>query len=270
MKSRMFFIVLFIKRFFFFLISVTKYLYSGVLWLIFSKEHTSHSLELSENKQNMIAVQISNFFEIKLDKVFTIFNFAKKISFEKKFIYNFNDRKADIDYKNKLDYRIIPLVLFLETDIKNIFEFGFNQGRLLYIINDFCKLNPLPKKQYIGIDYNKRKGGLIDEVNLNLKNEILYQPVEIYLEEKQPYAELENSILICSTHEVNSEEAIFNYLLENKCFPEVIISDNIKVNSSFMNFYNLNKSSYKINFFSFTDNQNFLSPIEIGVLKKLT
>ena len=53
------------------------------LWLIFSKEHTSHSLELSENKQNMIAVQISNFFEIKLDKVFTIFNFAKKISFEK-------------------------------------------------------------------------------------------------------------------------------------------------------------------------------------------
>ena len=111
---------------------------------------------------------------------------------------------------------------------------------------------------------------MIDDVSFNLKNEILYQPVEIYLEEKQPYAELESSILICSTHEVNSEEAIFNYLLENKCFPEVIISDNIKVNSSFMNFYNLNKSSYKINFFSFTDNQNFLSPIEIGVLKKLT
>ena len=78
MKSRMFFIVLFIKRFFFFLISVTKYLYSGVLWLISSKEHTSHSLELSENKQNMIAVQISNFFEIKLDKVFTILILQKK------------------------------------------------------------------------------------------------------------------------------------------------------------------------------------------------
>ena len=92
---------------------------------------------------------------------------------------------------------------------------------------------------------------------------LLKTPSLIYIEDllkntlkTENFKTIEESILVCSTHEKKSEEFIFNFLSENKLFPLIIISDNSKLDSDYFNFVNNNKR-YTTDILTFVDHKNF-------------
>ena len=175
--------------------------------------------------------------------------------------------KIDIDFKNKWDYRSIVYVLINNKKIHNVLEFGVDQGRIPYIIDNlYFDNNPSSTLYYIGVEYNKRKLGLIRSIqnteNITLKTD----KVENVLPkiEKQYF---EDSLLISSTHEMTSERFLFDYLEENKLFPTFIVSDETRPSSPFIKFIENNNYDYVC--ISFSDPKKFLESIRVGLAKKI-
>lgn len=258
-------ILLFLKRILFVIRSQLSYFRSSIYWLFNSREHTSFSVFMSSNNKRMLAFQLSSFLEIDYSNVLTIINNTEHISFDKLKVKK-NKRFSDIDFLPKFDYRLLTLIIHLVSFTPNIIELGFNQGRLPYLINQYLKNNDLNVK-YIGIDFNKRKGGLLDGIQKEnfhfIYGNILKSLPLISIDE------LNNSILVATTHEKSSEEFIFNFLNENNIYPKFIISDNVKEDSNFIKYIN-NSKRYSTNLFLFEDANNFIENFYIGVSKKLT
>jgi len=270
-----FFILLHLKRFIYLLKKITIFIYFGINWFFKSKEHTSFSFHLSNELSSSIAYRISKLIDVELNEVKKLFKFLKSVNVDKPKFSSFLHKTSDIDFVNKFDYRVIPFSLFYLTEVKHVIELGFNQGRLLFLLNkfhsEFRKFLQHDKK-YIGLDFNPRKGGFLKNVNLILPSEIHFDKVENYfIKNKEMISSIINdSILICTTHEKNSEDFIFNFLEKNNYFPKFIISDNILENSSFYKYYKNNTDKYEYELFTFYNKNIFYNNLEIGVLKYLT
>lgn len=270
----LFFIFLFLKRFFYFFKKTLNYAYLGLKWIFHSKEHTSFSFEIPNELTNSIIKRLSVFIECEKNEVEKLIKFLDNINFNIPKYSNFQFKTADIDYKNKYDYRVLPFSIFYLTKVKYLIEFGFNQGRLLYLLNDYFSNNHRGdfEKKYIGLDLNTRKGGLFENINLDIPCEIYFEKVEKYLTTNKEYLKsiMNESILVCSTHESESENFIFEYLKKNKIFPMYIISDNVKENSNFWKYFINNLKKYDYEYFTFYSSNIFYDNLEIGVLKRLT
>lgn len=258
-------VLLILKRTYFVVKSLTSYFKSSIYWLFTSREHTSFSIVMSNKNTRMLAFQLSSFLAIDYSNVITIIKETRNISFK-----NLEAKKSikfsDIDLLPKFDYRLLTLLIHFISNTPNIIELGFNQGRLAYLLNEFLR-NKNSSVKYIGIDFNKRKGGLLDEIN-NKSFQFIYGDIV----ENLPLIstdELNNSILVATTHEKNSEEFIFKFLYENNIYPKFIISDNVEEDSNYIKFLN-NSKNYSTNLFLFEDENNFIKDFYIGVSKKLT
>ena len=73
--------------------------------------------------------------------------------------------------------------------------------------------------------------------------------------------------MISTTHTLESEKYIFNYLNNESIFPDYIISDNVDEKSSFVNFIN-SSERYKLFIYCFEDASGFLDNLYVGLAVK--
>jgi len=263
-----FYLALIIKRLIFVIYEDIFNIYSSLKWFKNSNEHTSFSLKISEKNIENFKLHFSKFADIEEKRIQETIDYLLTLKFTKSKNRFINSDIADVDFENKYDYRIIPLVLINELKLKYIFEFGFNQGRLPYYLNCYFDDYKNTDTRYIGIDLNKRKGGLINVGNLNKNIEIKFQDIRSYLKGYKYTKNLENSLVISSTHEKLSEDFLFQFLEKNKIYPRVIVSDEVDNESAFKKFILKNSTLYKYSNFIFLDKNNFLKPLYIGVAIK--
>lgn len=251
--------VILAKRIIFYTVSIFAYCKNGISWLFNSSEHTSFSLNISKESELALTTNLSEFFSLEQNKLKEMIKFSKNL---KKEDIKFNNYKFyDVDVQNKFDYRLIPFLIFFQSNISHIFEFGFNQARLPYLLHKYAGETD-KKVQYVGVDYNPRKGALghyIDSDNYAFH----YEDVADFLSKGEYSDKINNSIFIVSTHEVNSEKIIFEYLNKSGNLPKIIISDEVGRDSPYMNF--IENGEYKNAVFSFTDIKHFLKPLHIGL-----
>ncbi len=262
-KSNFLIIFIFFKRLKIVLKKFYKSLLSYIFWLIKSKEHTNFSFEINAESLLSLKQYLKNNFNLSFNEINDVVNDALNSKIKKSDIINLPySQKNDLDLGNHWDYRLLPFILFTLTDIKYLIELGVSHGRLGHLIYS-NKYLLTSSKQYIGVEKNERKAGLVDNYTKETQFNLYRGNVEDYFqtEDSKTIAE---SILICSTHEKKSEEFIFKFLTENKLSPLIIISDNSKPNSDYFNFVK-NNESYNTDVLTFTDKTNFSSPLFIGV-----
>ena len=255
-----------IKRLLYFLRLSLVYFKSGFIWFITSKEHTNFSFSLDENSLHSLKYTLGSFCEIDIESVESDLNRVNSLETLNSSSIKWVE-KIDIDFKNKWDYRSIVYVLINNKKIHNVLEFGVDQGRIPYIIDNlYFDNNPSSGLYSIGVEYNKRKLGLIRNIQNTENIKLKTDKVENVLPriEKQYF---EDSLLISSTHEMTSERFLFDYLEENKLFPSFIVSDETRPSSPFIKFIENNNYDYVC--LSFSDPKKFLESIRVGLAKKI-
>lgn len=255
-----------IKRLLYFLKLSLVYFKSGFIWLITSKEHTNFSFSIDENSLHSLKYTLGSFCEIDIESVEIDLNRVNSLETLNSSSIKWVE-KIDIDFKNKWDYRSIVYVLINNKKIHNVLEFGVDQGRIPYIIDNlYFDNNPSSGLYYIGVEYNKRKLGLIRNIQNTENIALKIDKVENVLpkiEEKY----FKDSLLISSTHEMASEKFLFDYLEENKLFPSFIVSDETRPSSPFIKF--IENNNYDYVGISFSDPKKFLESIRVGLAKKI-
>lgn len=261
----------FCKRFYYVNKTIFIKIVSLYSWLFFSKEHTSFSFKLSEKNKLFFLQNLHNDFGINRNHVSDIINFSDKIKLKKPFFSSINPKTVDVNFKVNFDYTILVLTFLKNTETNFIYEFGFNQGRLALLLNKYQKYEKDIKFKYYGVDINERKGGLYQSQN-NLDTEYInlhFVDLNYFLKKHFDYDKFSKSILISSTHEKTSENSLFNYLSENNTYPEIIISDNIREDSAYVNFIKKN-NIYSSSIYCFEDLSQNHQPLYIGISKKLS
>ena len=262
-NSRVIYILIFLKRILFFIKNTYLKIQKGLNWLFTSKEHTNFTFTLSTNSIEALKFYLKNSYKIDKDISTQMINSAleTKVSFK-----NHNLKKSlfyDLNKDNNWDYRIVAFILFSQLKVDYIIEFGISHGKLPYLI--YKNLDYVDQsKSYIGIENNLRKGGLSYLIENTNQFNFYWSSVEDYLSNE--IIEINNSIVVCSTHEKNSENFIFDFLKDNKLKPQIIISDNTEVDSAYYKFVNQN-DNYETEFLTFVDKKEFISPLTIGVSK---
>ncbi len=262
-KFNLLFVIIFIKRFLFSIKRLSYLIYKAFSWFLFSKEHTNFSFEIDNNNLESLKLFLLNNLNITENDINLLFEELNNIKIDKS---NYNDTFSssfsDVDFKNKWDYRLLPYVAFISSDVNSLFEFGYDQGRLPFLLQNYIINNPSFNKKYIGIDINPRKGALIYG-SQNFENIILLNKS---LEEYLPSIDLtimNNSVIVSSTHEKNSEDFLFETLKENNITPKIIVSDEVAEYSAYKLF--VKDRNYKNNILIFNDKNEFLSPLYIGI-----
>jgi len=262
-KFNLLFVVILIKRFVFSIKRLFLYILKSFSWLLFSKEHTNFSFELENNNLESLKLYLLNNLNITENDLSLLFRDINNIKIEKSNYKNtFSSSFSDVDFKNKWDYRLLPFIAFISSDVNYLFEFGYDQGRLPFLIKNYIINNPNFNKKYIGIDINPRKGVLLRDLQ-NFENiSLLNMPLEEYLLTID-LTIMNNSVIVSSTHEKNSEAFLFQILEKNNIAPKIIISDEVRENSAYKLF--IKDKDYKNNILIFNDKNEFLSPLYIGI-----
>lgn len=260
--KKLFIFVIIFKRFKFLISKFSKFSLNGVKWLFNSKEHTNFTIELKDQNLEIFSETLSKIIDVEknmiIDKITYLQNTKVILPANTKFY-----ERIDLDIKPKWDYRFIPYFLITENKIDNIYEFGIDQGRLGYLLNTYIENELIKKINYTGIEYNKRKGVLLRNVQKKNFN-LIYEKLEtaiINLDRDN----LQNSLIISSTHEKKSEEFLFNYFFDNEITPKYIISDETSSISPFRKF--IEKKNYSYATFSFIDPNEILPTFYIGLAK---
>jgi len=262
-KSNFLIVFIFFKRLKIVVLKLWKSILLNFFWFIKSKEHTNFSFEINTRSLWSLKYYLKNNFNYSFSEINDVVEYALNSKIKKSDIFNLPfSQKNDLDLGNHWDYRLLPFILFTLTDIKYLVELGVSHGRLGYLIHSNKNLLTSFKK-YIGVENNERKAGLIDNYTEDTQFNLFRGTVEDYFQTEN-LKTIEESILVCSTHEKKSEEFIFKFLTENKLSPLIIISDNSKPNSDYFNFV-INNESYTTDILTFTDKNNFFSPLFIGV-----
>ena len=262
-KFNLLFVIIFIKRFLFSIKRLLNLIRKAFSWFLFSKEHTNFSFELDNNNLESLKLFLLNNLNITENEINLLFEELNNIKIDKS-IYNntFSSSFSDVDFKNKWDYRLLPYIAFISSDVNSLFEFGYDQGRLPFLLQNYIINNPSFNKKYIGIDINPRKGALINS-SQNFENIILLnKSLEEYLLSVD-LTIMNNSIIVSSTHEKNSEDFLFQTLKENNITPKIIVSDEVAEYSAYKLF--VKDRNYKNNILIFNDKNEFLSPLYIGI-----
>ena len=262
-KFNLLFVIIFIKRFLFSIKRISNLIRKAFSWFLFSKEHTNFSFELDSNNLESLKLFLLNNLNITENEINLLFEELNNIKIHKSNYNNtFSSSFSDVDFKNKWDYRLLPYIAFISSDVNSLFEFGYDQGRLPFLLQNYIINNPSFNKKYIGIDINPRKGSLISS-SQNFENIILLnKPLEEYLLSVD-LTIMNNSIIVSSTHEKNSEDFLFQTLKENNITPKIIVSDEVAEYSAYKLF--VKDSNYKNNILIFNDKNEFLSPLYIGI-----
>ena len=262
-KFNLLFVIIFIKRFLFSIKRLSYLIYKAFSWFLFSKEHTNFSFELTDNNLESLKLYLLNNFNITENDLSLFFEDIDNIKIHKSNYKNtFSSSFSDVDFKNKWDYRLLPYIAFITSDVNYLFEFGYDQGRLPFLLQNYIVDNPNFNKKYIGIDINPRKGVLIRDLQ-NFENiSLLNMPLEEYLLTID-LTMMNNSVIVSSTHEKNSEDFLFQILEKNNIAPKIIISDEVRENSAYKLF--IKDKDYKNNILIFNDKNEFLSPLYIGI-----
>ena len=262
-KFNLLFVIIFIKRFLFSIKRLLNLIRKAFSWFLFSKEHTNFSFELDNNNLESLKLFLLNNLNITENEINLLFEELNNIKIHKSNYNNtFSSSFSDVDFKNKWDYRLLPYIAFISSDVNSLFEFGYDQGRLPFLLQNYIINNPSFNKKYIGIDINPRKGSLISS-SQNFENIILLnKPLEEYLLSVD-LTIMNNSIIVSSTHEKNSEDFLFQTLKENNITPKIIVSDEVAEYSAYKLF--VKDSNYKNNILIFNDKNEFLSPLYIGI-----
>lgn len=251
------------KRIFYFINRSLKIFFQGTIWLISSKEHTNFSFNLNNYQIQSIGFIISEFFNINYHKVLEEIKVAQ--SYEIKKINYSIFRTIDLDFVAKWDYRLIPYLLVKFKNVENIFEFGVDQGRLGFLLSKLNEIEPGKYNfQYFGIENNKRKAVLLDSLKLDKFN-IIFNNSEKELTNFSN-SQLNNSLIISSTHNLPSEKYLFDYLSNQKIYPQYIISDRVSQNSSYKKF--VLQNDYIETVVIFNDKNEFLTTNYIGIAKR--
>lgn len=260
----------FCKRFYFINKSILLKIFKSYIWLFNSREHTSFSINLSENSKQLLIQNLQNDFCISANQTNEILNFSKNIKIKRPIFSIFNPKTVDVNFKLNFDYALLVLIFLKYTSTELVYEFGFNQARIPLLLNMFQKENSDFIFSYQGIDLNKRKGGLYQsQSNQNNENiDLLFVDTDYFLNNHFDSQKVNNSILISSTHENNSEEALFQHLTKNNVHPKIILSDKISQDSAYKKFID-NKNIYYSSVYMFEDETNVQNPIYIGVSKRL-
>ncbi len=261
--SKFLYLLIILKRILFIVRKNLKHIRKSIEWLFASKEHTNFSLKLDYRNKKSMSLYLENNFNIDKLKIEKLIEFSEDLPISKK---HFKSRKNsgfyDIDFDNKWDYRLVPFILFVEYNINYLFEFGHDHGRLPFLVSKYFEKNAM-FQNYIGIDFNSRKGSLVEE-SINSENiKLINTTVEEYLTNYRFKQNLDNSIVVSSTHETNSEIFLFNYLEENNLIPKIIISDEVSLGSPYIKF--IKEKKYKNDILIFNDKNNFLDPLYIGI-----
>ena len=261
--SKFLYLLIILKRILFTVRKNLKYIKKSIEWLFASKEHTNFSLKLDYRNKKSMSLYLENSFNIDKLKIEELIEFSEDLPISKK---HFKSQKIsgfyDIDFDNKWDYRLVPFILFVENNINYLFEFGYDHGRLPFLVSKYFEKKAM-FQNYIGIDFNSRKGSLVEE-SINSENiKLINTSVEEYLTNYEFKQNLDNSIVVSSTHERNSEIFLFNYLEENNLIPKIIISDEVSLGSPYIKF--INEKKYKNDILIFNDKNNFLDPLYIGI-----
>tara|TARA_B100001559_G_C16462740_1_gene604966 strand:- start:474 stop:1271 length:798 start_codon:yes stop_codon:yes gene_type:complete len=250
-----------IKRIYFLFVNIIKYFFKGINWLISSKEHTNFSFKLNNLQTQTIGYITSTFYKIDYENIVEDINYIQNLKIENEFKNIL--KTIDLDLSPKWDYRVIPYILAKYKKIYDVFEFGIDQGRIGYLLNNLQSKNPSLKFEYEGIENNKRKGVLL--LNNKLSNiNIVFDNLQSYLP-KISVSRLSDSLIISSTHEINSEKFLFEYLDSRNILPKYLISDECSKNSEYSKF--VKKHSYTTTVIPFEDPSNFLDTIYIGIAK---
>jgi len=265
-KLKLLIIFIYFKRIFIWLNNVLSFIYYSTIWLFTSKEHTNFSVELNKNNLMSIKLFLENNFSIDDQELNKYIEFTQTVNLSrKKYPNTFSSPYFDVDFKNKWDYRLVSFILFFSTEVHDIFEFGYDQGRLPLLINEYLNHKDL-NSEYIGIDINPRKGALVKNVNLNKNISLFNISTENFLQNKNISDKLNDSILISSTHNKLSEYQLFCYLDQNELLPKIIISDEVSDSSDYIKF--LKNKNYKNNILIFNDKNHFIKPNYIGISVK--
>lgn len=264
-NSRVIYLLIFLKRIMFLIKNTYLEILKGFRWLFTSNEHTNFTFTLDTNSIEALKFYLKNSYKIDKNISTNMINSAleTKVSFK-----NLNLKKSffyDLNRDNNWDYRVLAFILFSQLKVDCIFEFGISHGKLPYLIYknlDFIEQN----KSYIGIENNLRKGGLSYLIENKNQFKFYWTSAEDYLSNEK--IDINNSIIVCSTHEKNSEDFIFDFLKNNKLKPLIIISDNTEIDSAYYKFVNEN-NNYETEFLTFVDKEGFISPLSVGVSKFL-
>lgn len=262
-KFNLLFVIIFVKRVIFSIKRLCLSILNTFSWLLSSKEHTNFSFELTDNNLESLKLYLLNNFNITENDLSLFFEDIDNIKIHKSNYKNtFSSSFSDVDFKNKWDYRLLPYIAFITSDVNYLFEFGYDQGRLPFLLQNYIVNNPNFNKKYIGIDINPRKGVLIRDLQ-NFENiSLLNKPLEEYLLTID-LTMMNNSVIVSSTHEKNSEDFLFQILEKNNIKPKIIISDEVGENSAYKLF--IKDKDYKNNILIFNDKNEFLSPLYIGI-----
>ena len=262
-KFNLLFVIIFIKRFLFSIKRISNLIRKAFSWFLFSKEHTNFSFELDSNNLESLKLFLLNNLNITENEINLLFEELNNIKIHKSNYNNtFSSSFSDVDFKNKWDYRLLPYIAFISSDVNSLFEFGYDQGRLPFLLQNYIINNPSFNKKYIGIDINPRKGALISS-SQNFENIILLnKPLEEYLLSVD-LTIMNNSVIVSSTHEKNSEDFLFQTFKENNITPKIIVSDEVEEYSAYKLF--VKDRNYKNNILIFNDKNEFLSPLYIGI-----
>jgi hypothetical protein len=250
-----------IKRIYFLFSKIIKYFIMGVSWLITSKEHTNFSLNLNNSQISTVSYIASTFYKIDNFKIVEDINHIQNLKIKNEF-KKFS-KTIDLDFLPKWDYRLIPYILVKNKKIHNVFEFGVDQGRTGYLLNNIKSIDSSLNFEYLGVENNKRKGVLLQNNKFNNIN-IVYESLQSYLPNID-VNKLRDSLVISSTHEINSEKFLFKFLSSKSILPKYIISDKCSEDSEYSKF--ILKQGYKSTIIPFEDPKNFLDTIYIGIAK---
>jgi hypothetical protein len=260
----------FIKRFIYFYLILGKKFLAGLNWLFSSNEHTSFTINISDYDYMNLSQEISNYLNIELSKVEKKIKFATSLKMEELISKKKTLPFIDVDLEAKFDYRLLPFIIYFDTEISNLYEFGFNQGRIPFLIDEYIKNNKIfnLNTNYIGIDINSRKGAFCKKIN-SKKFKFIYDDVNNFLQGNFQKDNFNDSCIVASTHEINSEKAIFEFMVKNQITPKFIISDNVESNSHFMNYLSEHEQAYKTKIFKFSDSGKFLEDTYIGLAVRI-
>ena len=252
-----------IKRALYFIGRVYLILKNGLRWLFTSKEHTNFTFLLDRRQIEHIGFMISKFYDLDEDYIKKeIQNIQQTNLYKDKAVEKY--RVADIDYKPKWDYRLISYFLILEKKISNLYEFGIDQGRLGYLITKLISSMEIEDDfKYVGVEYNNRKGVLVEN-NSSEKIQIIFEKLEEAVP-KLSFTDLSKTLIVSSTHEIESEKFLFEYLDSNRIYPKYLISDETSYNSPYINF--VVKNNYTHTILPIVDPENFLDTMYIGIAK---
>ncbi len=257
------FLLIPLKRVLYFVQNIIVNTRNGIKWLFNSKEHTNFSYLLNNQQIKHISYITSSFFNMNQDHIEKEIQLLQSVEIQ----LNKNSEKSkliDLDKLPKWDYRLIIYSLMSQKSIPNIFEFGIDQGRTGYLVYKLATINNTKKINYVGIEYNHRKGVLLEHITDN-RFSVIYSKLENVIKDLNR-EDLEESILLSSTHEEKSEHFLFDYLEKNKIFPKVIISDETSIDSPYIKFVNNNR--YENVIFPIEDPSNFLDTMYIGLAKR--